>query len=119
MGAQMFVDGPLLLSGEPVAALEASGTSLNVVIFQCIMAAVCRFGDVLTSYAILARVIPVTHSVGNCVKRVVVIAASVAVFKTPMSLMNAVGTGIALAGVFLYSAVKSKSKTTEQMGRAS
>lgn len=85
---------------------------------------------------ILARVSPVTHSVGNCVKRVVVIVSSVIFFKTPVSPVNAfgniqslflfkphllhnllkltnccflcfaVGTGIALAGVFLYSRVK-------------
>lgn len=88
------------------------------------------------SYMILARVSPVTHSVGNCVKRVVVIVSSVIFFKTPVSPVNAfgnipslflckthllhnllklinccflcfaVGTGIALAGVFLYSRVK-------------
>jgi len=84
---------------------------------------------------ILARVSPVTHSVGNCVKRVVVIVSSVIFFKTPVSPVNAfgniqsysllgfseyailwnslsfifvsaAGTGIALAGVFLYSRVK-------------
>lgn len=31
----------------------------------------CRFGDVLASFLILQKVTPVTHSVGNCVKRVV------------------------------------------------
>lgn len=40
---------------------------------------------------ILQRVSPVTHSVGNCVKRVVVIVSSVIVFKTPVSLINALG----------------------------
>lgn len=83
---------------------------------------------------ILQRVSPVTHSVGNCVKRVVVIVSSVLFFRTPVSPINSlgigddtkkkkkvkmvdldrfltclfvgVGTGIALAGVFLYSRVK-------------
>ena len=32
---------------------------------------ICRFGDVLSSFLILQKVNPVTHSVGNCVKRVV------------------------------------------------
>ncbi|TXG50265.1 hypothetical protein EZV62_022789 [Acer yangbiense] len=58
------------------------------------------------SYMILQRVSPVTHSVGNCVKRVVVIVSSVIVFKTAVTPINALGTGIALAGVFLYSRVK-------------
>jgi hypothetical protein len=40
---------------------------------------------------ILSKVTPVTHSVGNCVKRVVVIVTSVLVFKTPVSAINAIG----------------------------
>lgn len=58
------------------------------------------------SYMILQRVSPVTHSVGNCVKRVVVIVASVIAFNTPVSKQNAFGTALALAGVFLYSQAK-------------
>ncbi|KAI7739559.1 hypothetical protein M8C21_014563 [Ambrosia artemisiifolia] len=58
------------------------------------------------SYMILAMVSPVTHAVGNCVKRVVVIVSSVIFFQTPVSPINSLGTGLALAGVFLYSRVK-------------
>ncbi|XP_022865114.1 phosphoenolpyruvate/phosphate translocator 3, chloroplastic-like [Olea europaea var. sylvestris] len=58
------------------------------------------------SYMILQRVSPVTHSVGNCVKRVVVIVTSVLFFRTPVSPINSLGTGVALSGVFLYSRVK-------------
>lgn len=43
------------------------------------------------SYMILARVSPVTHSVGNCVKRVVVIVTSVLFFRTPVSPINSLG----------------------------
>ncbi|KAK1361032.1 Glucose-6-phosphate/phosphate translocator-like protein [Heracleum sosnowskyi] len=42
----------------------------------------------------------------NCVKRVVVIVTSVRFFPTPVSPINSLGTGVALAGVFLYSGVK-------------
>lgn len=55
---------------------------------------------------ILQRVSPVTHSIGNCIKRVIVIVSSVIVFNHPMSQQNMIGTGIALAGVFAYSQVK-------------
>lgn len=40
---------------------------------------------------ILQRVSPVTHSVGNCVKRVVVIVSSVIFFQTPVSPINSIG----------------------------
>lgn len=40
---------------------------------------------------ILQRVTPVTHSIGNCLKRVIVIIASVIVFKNAMSTQNMIG----------------------------
>jgi solute carrier family 35, member E1 len=95
------------------------------------------------SYSLLPRVSPVTHSVANSLKRVVVIVSSVLFFRTLISPINAlgtevinilhasvsylpshqclnckffslsVGTGVALAGVFLYSQFKkSKPKAT-------
>ncbi|GBF88877.1 phosphoenolpyruvate phosphate translocator chloroplastic-like [Raphidocelis subcapitata] len=63
------------------------------------------------SYMILSKVTPVTHSIGNCIKRVVVIVASVIAFQNPVSLQNALGTGLALFGVFLYSQAKRLSKS--------
>lgn len=46
---------------------------------------------VQVSYMILQRVSPVTHSIGNCLKRVIVIVASVLFFKNPVSQQNVVG----------------------------
>ena len=43
------------------------------------------------SYMILQRVSPVTHSIGNCLKRIIVIVASVIFFKNPMSQQNMIG----------------------------
>ena len=47
---------------------------------------------------ILQRVSPVTHSVGNCVKRVVVIVASVFVFQNPVTRQNALGEWVGRVG---------------------
>lgn len=55
---------------------------------------------------ILEMVSPVTHSVGNCLKRVVVIASSIIFFQTPVSPLNSIGTASAVAGVYLYSRAK-------------
>lgn len=49
------------------------------------------------SYMILAQVSPVTHSVGNCVKRVIVIVTSVLFFRTPVSTVNALGKSALLS----------------------
>lgn len=40
---------------------------------------------------ILERVSPVTHSIGNSLKRVIVIVASIIIFKNPVSQQNIVG----------------------------
>ncbi|XP_044477660.1 phosphoenolpyruvate/phosphate translocator 1, chloroplastic-like [Mangifera indica] len=88
------------------AYLQSAGLDAKAIATKSLLAALCFHAYQQVSYMILQRVSPVTHSVGNCVKRVVVIVSSVIVFKTPVSPVNALGTGIALAGVFLYSRVK-------------
>uniref|UniRef100_A0A0E0BXT2 Sugar phosphate transporter domain-containing protein n=1 Tax=Oryza meridionalis TaxID=40149 RepID=A0A0E0BXT2_9ORYZ len=88
-----------LLGGE-------EGLNLQELCVRAALAGFCFHGYQKLSYLILARVSPVTHSVANCVKRVVVIVASVLFFRTPISPVNALGTGVALGGVFLYSRLK-------------
>lgn len=86
----------------------AASQGLNVKEFftRALIAGLCFHSYQQVSYNILGMVSPVTHSVGNCVKRVVVIVSSVLFFQTPVSSINALGTGMALVGVFLYSRAK-------------
>ena len=56
----------------------------------------------------LTQVNPVTHAVGNTIKRVVIIVASVIAFKTPISTLGVIGSTIAIIGTLLYSLAKSK-----------
>lgn len=86
--------------------LQSAGLNVNQIYTRSFLAALCFHAYQQVSYMILQRVSPVTHSVGNCVKRVVVIVSSVLFFKTPVSPINTLGTGVALSGVFLYSQVK-------------
>ncbi|XP_042061928.1 triose phosphate/phosphate translocator, non-green plastid, chloroplastic-like, partial [Salvia splendens] len=91
--------------------LQATGVNVNQLYTRSLIAALCFHAYQQVSYMILQRGSPVTHSVG---KRVVVIVTSVLFFRTPVSPINSLGTGVALAGVFLYSRVKrikSKPKT--------
>ena len=60
------------------------------------------------AFLALGRVNPVTHAVGNTIKRVVIIIASVIAFKTPISTLGAVGSSIAIFGTLLYSLAKNK-----------
>lgn len=105
-----FLLAPVALFMEGVkftpAYLQSAGLNVRQVYIRSLLAALCFHAYQQVSYMILQRVSPVTHSVGNCVKRVVVIVSSVIFFQTPVSPVNAFGTAIALAGVFLYSRVK-------------
>jgi len=62
------------------------------------------------AFLALGKVNPVTHAVGNTIKRVVIIVASVIAFKTPMSQGSIVGSSIAILGTLLYSLAMNASK---------
>jgi solute carrier family 35, member E1 len=57
-------------------------------------------------YLALGRVHPVTLAVGNTMKRVFILVASVMVFRNPISLQAGVGSAVGIAGVLLYSLTK-------------
>ncbi|QCD84408.1 cell division cycle 2-like [Vigna unguiculata] len=56
----------------------------------------------------LERVAPLTHAVGNVLKRVFVIGFSIIVFGNKISTQTGIGTAIAIAGVALYSLIKAR-----------
>lgn len=56
----------------------------------------------------LERVAPLTHAVGNVLKRVFVIGFSIVVFGNRISTQTGIGTAIAIAGVALYSLIKAR-----------
>mmetsp|Transcript_16100 Transcript_16100/g.34942 ORF Transcript_16100/g.34942 Transcript_16100/m.34942 type:complete len:405 (-) Transcript_16100:501-1715(-) len=62
------------------------------------------------AFLALAEVAPVTHAVTNTVKRVVIILASILVFKTTITPLGAVGSGITILGALLYALAKQKYK---------
>ncbi len=70
-----------MLGDDPWSLIEPTSHDLSHVCVQ-------------VSYMILQRVSPVTHSIGNCLKRVIVIVASVLVFHNPMSRQNMIGASL-------------------------
>jgi len=62
------------------------------------------------AFLALAEVAPVTHAVTNTVKRVVIILASILVFKTTITPLGAVGSAITILGAMLYALAKNKYK---------
>ncbi|KAG7033105.1 Isocitrate dehydrogenase [NADP], chloroplastic/mitochondrial [Cucurbita argyrosperma subsp. argyrosperma] len=115
----LLVPSALLLEGtkfSPSYLQLAANQGLNVseLCIRLLLSGICFHSYQQVSYSILQEISPVTHAVGNSLKRVVVIVSSVIFFQTAVSHLNALGTGIALVGVFLYSRAKrmnSKPKT--------
>jgi solute carrier family 35 protein E1 len=62
------------------------------------------------AFLALAEVAPVTHAVTNTVKRVVIIIASIVVFRTPLTPLGALGSALAIGGATAYSWAKGKYK---------
>ncbi|EOA22763.1 hypothetical protein CARUB_v10003476mg [Capsella rubella] len=69
-----------------------------------------------SSYQALDEISPLTFSVGNTMKRVVVIVSTVLVFRNPVRPLNALGSAIAIFGTFLYSQATAKKKKIEVGG---
>ncbi|GLT53647.1 hypothetical protein SLA2020_269050 [Shorea laevis] len=103
--AAIFLEG---VKFTPSYLQSAANQGLNVreLCVRSVLAGFCFHSYQQVSYMILEKVSPVTHAVGNCAKRVVVIISSVIFFQTPVSPINSLGTAVALAGVFLYSRAK-------------
>ncbi|KAF3573245.1 hypothetical protein F2Q69_00063519 [Brassica cretica] len=58
------------------------------------------------SYMSLDQITPLTFSVGNTMKRISVIVASIIIFHTPIRPVNSLGAAIAILGTFIYSQAK-------------
>jgi len=83
----------------------ASGTGKDVVQYS-LLSGITFYLYNEASFLALSRLSPVTHSVANTLKRVVIIIASCIVFQTPMSMLGMLGSGIAVMGTLLYSLAK-------------
>ncbi|KAK9681989.1 hypothetical protein RND81_10G042000 [Saponaria officinalis] len=66
----------------------------------------------------LERVAPLTHAVGNVLKRVFVIGFSIVIFGNKISTQTAIGTSIAIAGVAIYSFIKAKIEEEKRQMKA-
>jgi len=70
------------------------------------------------SYQALTNITPVTFSVGNALKRVAVIVASVIYFRNPVSPLNAAGSALALLGAYLYTKASESKPSGKKLSRS-
>ncbi|XP_052191915.1 xylulose 5-phosphate/phosphate translocator, chloroplastic [Diospyros lotus] len=102
----VFVEGSQWVAGYH-KAIEAIGKP-STFYFWVILSGVFYHLYNQSSYQALDDISPLTFSVGNTMKRVVVIVSTVLVFRNPVRPLNALGSAIAILGTFLYSQASSK-----------
>mmetsp|Transcript_2167 Transcript_2167/g.4980 ORF Transcript_2167/g.4980 Transcript_2167/m.4980 type:complete len:407 (-) Transcript_2167:122-1342(-) len=85
---------------------EESGTSTLEMVRAIIVSGLFHYLNNEVMYLALGNVHPVTLAVGNTLKRVFIILASVIVFKNPVSPQAAIGSAVGIGGVLVYSLTK-------------
>jgi len=118
MSMVMCAPVTLLLEGVQLTPTVVTSPAFMAIAGKALLAGICFHSYQQVSYMVLQNVSPVTHSVGKCVKSVVVIVASIIVFQNPIGPLNVAGTAIALLGVCCYSAVKIRDKKRKEEAAA-
>eukprot|EP01035_Chromulina_nebulosa_P026336 gene26336-34453_t len=99
----------LLIEGKQiiptVQSIIAKG-QFSTVAIQTLLSAVFYYLYNEVAFLALDNVAPVTHALGNTIKRVVIIITSVVVFGNVLTTQGAIGSAIAILGVLLYSLAK-------------
>ncbi|KAI3463018.1 hypothetical protein Pfo_019681 [Paulownia fortunei] len=88
--AAILLEG-VKLSPSHLQYAASQGLNVKELCIKSLLSGFCFHTYQQVSYMILQMVSPVTHAVGNSVKRVVVIVSSVIFFQTPVSLINSLG----------------------------
>jgi solute carrier family 35, member E1 len=112
--ASFLISIPLALIGEGrsfggtwTKALGTTQENANIELIKAIIVSgLFHYLNNEVMYLALGSVHPVTLAVGNTVKRVFIILASVLFFHNDFSLQAGIGSGIGLGGVLLYSLTK-------------
>merc|ERR1719439_245621 len=95
------LENPFKVMNVCSSALETNTTSYLV--WNTVLSGITYYLYNETAFMALGRVLPVTHAIGNTLKRVVIIVSAVIFFGIPVSLMGWTGCTIAILGTFLYS----------------
>lgn len=96
----LAIEGKNILS--VIKNIQAAGL-LKTLTIQTFLSAIFYYLYNEVAFLTLDNVAPVTHALGNTIKRVVIIITSVLVFGTKMTTQGMIGSGVAIGGVLLYS----------------
>lgn len=74
----------------------------NSILEYLILASITHCIYNMSSFLILEHITPVSHSIGNALRRVYIVIFAIVWFGNPMNIMNLFGTLLALLGVVIY-----------------
>lgn len=89
-------------------AATASGVSSRKLFVTVLSSGLCSFVMQLSSFWVLSCVQPITHSVLNVLKRIVIIFMSIFVFRDPVTMLGVVGCVATIGGVLFYVYMKNR-----------
>lgn len=107
----LFMEGPMLRTAFQ-RLLEAGQGPAYVA--QTLAAALFYYTYNEVAFLCLDNVSPVSHAIGNTLKRVFIILSSMLVFGNRMTPQGILGSVMAIGGVFLYSLAKTKFKKSHK-----
>ncbi|KAL6865298.1 hypothetical protein ACP4OV_016449 [Aristida adscensionis] len=102
----LIIEGPQLVQHGFKDAIAKVGLAKLVSNFFIVGLFYHLYNQVATNT--LERVAPLSHAIGNVLKRVFVIGFSIIVFGNKITTQTGIGTSIAIFGVALYSFIKAK-----------
>eukprot|EP01039_Chlorochromonas_danica_P003997 gene3997-4372_t len=109
LAALMCLPVALILEGKSIVptvqALVQAGKGKTLLV-QTLLSGLFYYLYNEVAFLALDNVAPVTHAIGNTIKRVVIIITSVLVFGTKMTGQGVIGSTVAILGVLLYSLCK-------------
>ena len=102
----LYLEGNSILISWNNAAV--SRTAVNAIVLDILISGFSFYAYNEISFWILDLVHPITHAVGNTIRRVVLIIASAIIFHIPITIQGSIGSFIAVLGSMLYAIAVSK-----------
>lgn len=90
---------PLIVVSEAIYDIQPTENAGWVLIYASITHAIYN----LVSFVILEYISPISHAIGNSMRRIFIIFFAIVWFGNSVSWLNVIGTMVACSGVFLYS----------------
>ena len=104
-----IVDGRVFLFGDP----EFDYENLYHILTLLACAAFSNVGQNVFAFCVISTISPLSYSIANVSKRIVIITGSLLFFKDPVTLTTVIGMCIAITGVFIYNRLKLTRKIEE------